>query len=568
MKVQRLRNPAVVTALALAFASALQAEAPPSSRSIFQQGTAAYQKEDWPRCSERFTAAAAAATGDRSAARAYFAAAACLTAAGDKEGAFASLGKAAAKGYRDLERATGNPQLDSLRSDPRWKTFVEGVKTRSEAHEKTINAELAKITQADQADRAGGGDKIDWSVVGKRDAERLKRTQEIAAQGGLKAADDYFNAALVLQHSDKVEDYDQAHQWCLKAVELDSELPAARWLAAATLDRSLMNQGKPQHYGTQYRKADGKWILWQVDPAVTDEERAEWDVPALAEARKRAEAMNLSYADLYEQGSDLYEKADWEGCADKLVGAAEVTSEDRLASRALLRAAACAARAGAKATGFAFHYLDQAVARGCRDADRLATDPDYASLRQDPRWQPVFDKVQAKAAAARQGRPLNAELERLYTDDQKDRAGNLEGTAWQAVEKRDAERRKRVLEIVEKGGAKEAGDYIHAAMVFQHGSTPDDLDHANRWATKAVELDSEYPGARWLAAASRDRWLMDSGKPQLYGTQFRRDKDGPWYLWRVDPSITDEERAKWDVPPLARSKARAEALNAGTFEPH
>lgn len=544
------------------------AEAPPSYRALFQQGNAAYGKLDWPGCAERFTAAAAAAPADRSAARAWFAAAACFTAAGDREKAFASLDKAAAKGYRDLDRAAGNPQLEPLRSDPRWKTFLDGVKARNDAHATTINAELAKIYQDDQADRQAGADHIDWKVVGKRDAERLARTREIAAQGGLKQADDYLHAAMVLQHSDKVEDYDQAHQWCLKAVELDPELPVARWLAAATLDRSLMNQGKPQRYGTQYKKVDGKWILWEVDPAVTDEERAEWDTPSLAEARQRLEQMNLSFADLYEQGSDLYEKGQWEGCADKLVAAAGSTREDRLASRALLRAAACAARAGEKATSFAFQFLDQAVARGCRDADRLATDADYIPLRKDPRWQPLFEKVRARAAAARQGRPLNAELESLYAADQKDREGDLEGTAWQQVEKRDAERRKRVLEIMEKGGAKEAGDYIHAAMVFQHGQTTDDLDHANRWATKAVELDPEYPGARWLAAASKDRFLMDSGKPQLYGTQFRKDKDGPWYLWQVDPAITDEERAKWDVPPLARSKARAEALNAGTFDPH
>jgi hypothetical protein len=281
-------------------------------------------------------------------------------------------------------------------------------------------------------------------------------------------------------------------------------------------------------------------------------------------------AASSSFADLYDQASALYEKAKWDGCAEKFVAAAGAASEDRLASKALVKAARCAAQAGKtqkEATGFAFQFLDQATARGCRDVDTLATEPDFASLRSDPRWKPVLEKVQAKAAAARKG-PLNADLERLYQEDQADRAGDLATSDWRAVDQRDEERRKRVLEIVEKGGAREAGDYVHAAMVYQHGTKPEDYDRANQWATKAVELDADYPGARWLAAATKDRYLMWSGKPQLYGTQFKRDKDGPWYLWQVDPSITDEERAKWDVPPLARAKARAEALNAGTFEPH
>ncbi len=272
-----------------------------------------------------------------------------------------------------------------------------------------------------------------------------------------------------------------------------------------------------------------------------------------------------SFADLFDQGSELYERGHWAACAEKFTVASEATSEDRQAAKALVKAARCAARASQKDA--AFQHLDQAAAQGCRDVDTLATEPDFASLRTDPRWKPVFEKVQAKAAAARKG-PLNADLERLYQEDQADRASNLDSTDWKAMEQHDADRRKRVLEIVEKGGAREAADYVHAAMVYQHGTKPEDYDRANQWATKAVELDPDYPGARWLAAASKDRYLMWSGKPQLYGTQFRKDKDGPWYLWQVDPSITDEERAKWDVPPLARAKARAAALNAGTFEPH
>jgi tetratricopeptide (TPR) repeat protein len=275
---------------ALTLAGTAGAETAPSYQDLFQQGFAAYQSEDWPRCADRFAAAAKAATSDRQAARAYFASAACLTAAGNKDAAFESLDKAAGKGYRDLERAQGNPQFEPLRQDPRWKTFFEGVQKRHEAYRAKANAELARLYEEDQKDRMT--QPIDWSVVGKRDDERLKRTKEIADAGGLREAEDYYHAAMILQHSSKVEDYDRAHQWCLKAVELDPEHPSARWLAAATKDRSLMNQGKPQLYGTQFKKVDGKWILWEVDPSITDEERVKWGVPPLAESKKRAEEMN------------------------------------------------------------------------------------------------------------------------------------------------------------------------------------------------------------------------------------------------------------------------------------
>lgn len=289
MRHQRL-IPFCALTLILTLAGISGAETAPSFRDLFQQGAAAYQSEDWSRCADRFAAAARAATSDRQAARAYFATAACLTATGNKDAAFQSLDKAAVKGYRELERAQGNPQLEPLRQDPRWKAFVEGVQKRHDAHRAKVNAELARLHEEDQKDRMT--QPIDWSVVGKRDDERLKRTKEIAEAGGLREAEDYYHAAMILQHSSKTEDYDRAHQWCLKAVELDPELPDARWLAAATKDRSLMSQGKPQLYGTQFKRVDGKMILWEVDPSITDEERAKWDVPPLAEAKKRAEEMN------------------------------------------------------------------------------------------------------------------------------------------------------------------------------------------------------------------------------------------------------------------------------------
>ncbi len=67
---------------------------------------------------------------------------------------------------------------------------------------------------------------------------------------------------------------------------------------------------------------------------------------------------------------------------------------------------------------------------------------------------------------------------------------------------------------------------------------------------KALESEPVHPLARWLAAASKDRELMALGKPQLYGTQFKRGADGKVVRWPVDPSITNAERARWHVDPI------------------
>lgn len=278
----------VVSALVFALPAAAQ-----TYKELFNQGAAAYEKGDWPRCAELFAGAGKAATQDPQAARAFFAAAACSVAAGQKEAAFSYLDKAAAQGHDDLDRATGNPQFQVIQDDSRWKAFLQGVEARRAEHEKKNNPELKRICDADQADRAvDHPDQIDWSVVASRDAARRARVSQILAEGGARTADDHYHAALVFQHGDTDEEIAKAHELSLKAAELDSEHPDARWLAAASKDRLLMRQGKPQLYGTQFKKVDGKWTLHEVDLSVTDEERAKWDCPPLAEAKKRAEGMN------------------------------------------------------------------------------------------------------------------------------------------------------------------------------------------------------------------------------------------------------------------------------------
>lgn len=123
----------------------------------------------------------------------------------------------------------------------------------------------------------------------ERDAARRARVKELVEGECLNTADDYFHAALLFQHSMEAEDNDLAHALAKQAAELGHR--RGRWLAAATLDRSLVHRGEPQKYGTQYHAVDGRWELKSVDLETTDEERAAWDVLPLQEAIARAERM-------------------------------------------------------------------------------------------------------------------------------------------------------------------------------------------------------------------------------------------------------------------------------------
>lgn len=251
-------------------------------------GDAAYQAGDWPACAEHYARASSLVPQGPSA-NASYNAACCFALAGDTDAAFAELVRSIDGGYRDPAHMQQDDDLASLRGDPRWKDAVDRVEAALDAYRATINVELLELFDQDQADRQG---QIDWSVVGPRDDARRDRVSEIVAAGGAKVADDYYHAAMVFQHGNEPDEVWRAHEWALRAVELDPDHSSARWLAAAAQDRYLMYQDKPQKYGTQYRLVDGLWILWDVDPTTTDEERAEWNVPPIDEARRRAEGMN------------------------------------------------------------------------------------------------------------------------------------------------------------------------------------------------------------------------------------------------------------------------------------
>jgi len=264
----------------------------PTAREIVTQADVAYEAEDWSECADLY--ARAADRGSRGIRRhAAYNAACCHAVAGEVDAAFAELDRAIEARFEDVDLLRRDTDLESLHDDPRWEETVARAEAEAQAYLASINLEVRELFREDQSDRRPPeGEEIDWSVVTPRDEARRARVREMIEAQELKAAEDYYHAAMVLQHGSELEDYRLAHEMCLQAVQLDPEHTGARWLAAAALDRWLVNQDKPQRYGTQFRKVDGVWELCEVDPAVTDEERAEWNVPSLAEAQARAKRMN------------------------------------------------------------------------------------------------------------------------------------------------------------------------------------------------------------------------------------------------------------------------------------
>lgn len=155
---------------------------------------------------------------------------------------------------------------------------------------------------------------------------------------------------------------------------------------------------------------------------------------------------------------------------------------------------------------------------------------------------------------------MNEELWSLFEADRAERIDHPPyGTPeYWALRDRDHQRRVKVSEIITSGTCTTAEDYYHAALIFQHGDEIEEIAQAHQLAKHSAGLG--HAPARWLAAATLDRWLMYQSQPQKYGTQFV--PDGKRHrLWDVDPVTTDAERALWDVPPLDEQLARAEELN-------
>lgn len=113
----------------------------------------------------------------------------------------------------------------------------------------------------------------------ERGKQRRERVVSLYAQGALRSAQDNYHAALVMLYGEDVAHFELARTFARRAAALGE--PRAWSVVAAAWDRMLLSRGKPQRFGTQFVRQQGRWSLGRVDPRVNDYERAFYGVPPL-----------------------------------------------------------------------------------------------------------------------------------------------------------------------------------------------------------------------------------------------------------------------------------------------
>lgn len=147
----------------------------------------------------------------------------------------------------------------------------------------------------------------------------------------------------------------------------------------------------------------------------------------------------------------------------------------------------------------------------------------------------------------------NLQLEEVFKEDQTDREKIYDTPeSVQQLRERDRLRRKRIHMMIDLGEVRTKNDLYYASVILQHGEDPSDFLTAHRLSSMAAIMG--HRTARWLMAATLDRYLMSEKLPQLYGTQFQYNPDSQQYELRLpihDHPMLSFEKEFLGVPQIS-----------------
>jgi hypothetical protein len=144
-----------------------------------------------------------------------------------------------------------------------------------------------------------------------------------------------------------------------------------------------------------------------------------------------------------------------------------------------------------------------------------------------------------------------------------------------AFDERAAVRRASLHGMLDRGEITSGSDLYEAAFVFQHGETASDYLLAHVLALDA--LGKGFDRAKWLSAATLDRYLQLIGQAQVFGTQYPLDPklphpitNGGGFSGRTQSPFNETFlpaylRRDFCVPDLEQQKKNLQTLNAGSY---
>jgi hypothetical protein len=125
-------------------------------------------------------------------------------------------------------------------------------------------------------------------------------------------------------------------------------------------------------------------------------------------------------------------------------------------------------------------------------------------------------------------------------DDQSENPGNISAEDYY---KHGDARRAEISTLLADGKITTGEDFSDAALIFQHGQTPDDFLFAHILAVEALIRGGSAD--KWIAAATLDRYLQAVNRPQVFGTQYPGDKSpGNTPKPQVDPKVMNIQRTQ------------------------
>lgn len=126
------------------------------------------------------------------------------------------------------------------------------------------------------------------------DKIRKERVIKIMSKVQDLNADEYYAAAMIMQHGSSADDAKNAMHYATKAIEIDQNHEKAKWLKCASEDRYLQRIGKAQIWGTQLSRKKHPTADYEIlYPAnfdrtqKTDKQREGCNLPSYADIDNR-----------------------------------------------------------------------------------------------------------------------------------------------------------------------------------------------------------------------------------------------------------------------------------------